>query len=143
MKRIEELRDLSDDHHQGLVLARRAKRASSSNDESVINAVWKEIEDKFITELEPHFQIEETYLVPEMKSESNKPMLKKFYSDHERLRAFFKPNSARTAKDLQSFGLLLEQHIRFEERELFQEAQRVLSEDALNSISKACKLIKH
>lgn len=139
MKRVKELRDLSDDHHQGLVLARKAKRTSVSEDKSLVSTIWKEIEIKFISELEPHFQIEETFLAPNLVTKEGGSLLKRFYSDHENLRQFIKQKNIRTAAALQAFGILLEKHIRFEERELFEEAQRSLSQEALNSIAKACK----
>jgi len=41
MKRIQELRDLSDDHHQGLVLARHARKAAAGeHDQSPSETVW-------------------------------------------------------------------------------------------------------
>ena len=138
MKRVKELRDLSDDHHQGLVLARKAKRASTCKDEPMVSIIWKEIEKKFISDLEPHFQIEETLLAPKLSTIEGRLMLKRFYSDHENLRQFIKQKNIRTATALQSFSILLEKHIRFEERDLFEEAQRSLSQEDLNTIAIAC-----
>ncbi|MBU0528544.1 hemerythrin domain-containing protein [bacterium] len=139
MKRIPELRDLSDDHHRGLVLARKAKLASKSKDESLIANVWKEIKEKFISELEPHFQIEEKFIAPNLAALGKVILLERFYTDHKILRKLIKSGSKKTSVELHFVGVLLEKHIRFEERELFEEAQNYLSTDLLNSIAKASK----
>jgi hemerythrin-like domain-containing protein len=139
VKRAPELRDLSDDHHHGLVLARKAKQASNSEDELLVSTVWKEVEKKFIKNLEPHFQIEETLIAPNLAVKGSVKLLSRFYEDHKKLRKFIKPGSKRTANALQSFGELLEKHIRFEERELFEVAQKFLSQETLISIATACK----
>lgn len=143
MKRAPELRNLSDDHHHGLVLARKAKQASNNKDKLLVSTLWKEIEKKFISNLEPHFQIEETLIAPNLAVKGRVKLLKRFYNDHENLRKFIKSGSKRTAHALQSFGELLEKHIRFEERELFEVAQRSLSQEILNSIATACKKIRN
>ena len=67
MKRIPELRDLSDDHHTGLALARRCRqvgRNSAVSDE----ALWKQVIEAFADHLEPHFQIEEQHLLPALEA---------------------------------------------------------------------------
>ncbi len=61
MKRIPELRKLSEDHHYGLVLARKARLAK---DETSAKKVWWEVMNKFQDEFDPHFIIEEKYLAP-------------------------------------------------------------------------------
>lgn len=55
LKRIPELRKLSEDHHHGLVLARRARLAGDGDEDFSAAHVWEEIERKFQNELEPHF----------------------------------------------------------------------------------------
>ena len=122
MKRVPELRDLSQDHHHGLVLARRARQAAAGEEGHEPSAVWLEVEARFASELEPHFQIEETPI-----------------DEHEPLRACVRTGSGRTAADLRRFGELLEQHIRFEEREPFEVAQERLSPEALRAVARACR----
>ncbi|MCP5242001.1 MAG: hypothetical protein H6940_00970 [Burkholderiales bacterium] len=48
------------------------------------------------------------------------------------------PDSNCSTANLQSLGELLERHIRFEERELFEAAQTALDEDTLQAIASAC-----
>ncbi len=67
MKRIPEFRKLSEDHHHGLVLARRAYLTGIGTKGFSVPSVWEEVERRFRYELEPHFKIEEEYLVPPLE----------------------------------------------------------------------------
>ena len=110
MKRHPRLQPLSDDHHRALVLARMAKRSSGAD-------AWREIQERFARELEPHFRIEEDWLFPELETAGEIGLAARARGDHARLReqvrAAHGPTSAR------ELGALLEAHVRFEERELF------------------------
>ncbi len=139
MKRIPELRALSDDHHRGLVLARKAKKAGVEGGASVRD-VWDVAEFLFSTVLEPHFRIEETYIGSNLDAMGQTGMVERLYEEHKALREFLLPGSGRSSTDLQNFGVLLEKHIRFEERELFAVAQNKLSTDVLCEIEKASNI---
>jgi hemerythrin-like domain-containing protein len=132
------LRNLSEDHHYGLVLARKAKRAGAGEGDLSSADVWTEIETQFKEELEPHFQIEESLIAPPLEIQGESRLAKQLYEEHEALRQFLVPGSERTAADLRRFGELLEKHIRFEERELFEAAQNSLSPEALQAVAEAC-----
>jgi hemerythrin-like domain-containing protein len=67
MQRHPALRKLSSDHHRGLVLARRL--ADAANRDSATRAkAWALAMERFQTELEPHFQVEETSLLPAVRT---------------------------------------------------------------------------
>ena len=138
MKRIAELRDLSDDHHQGLVLARTAKRAGKGEGELSVSEAWDEVFLKFEQELEVHFQIEEDFLTEPMKAVGESDVVDQLVEEHRVLRSFVAPNSDRTSEALERFGSLLEQHIRFEERTFFEIAQERLDDDTLKRVLEAC-----
>jgi hemerythrin-like domain-containing protein len=108
MKRFLELRDLSEDHHHGLVLA-------------------------------PHFQIEELLIAPGLETVGETMLAKRLYDEHRALRECVRPESGRTPSDLHRFGELQENHVRFEERELFEVAQKCLSSQQLGAIAEACR----
>ncbi len=137
MKRVPELRALSNDHHRGLVLARKAKKSGTESDLS-LRDMWVSIELYFKTDLEPHFQIEELHIGSNLEAAGESGMAKRLYEEHDALRRFIHSKSERTSSNLQKFGELLEEHIRFEERELFEVAQNNLSADVLFAIEKAC-----
>lgn len=139
MKRTPELQALSHDHHHGLALARRAKRAAEAGEEKSVREAWAEVETKFESELEPHFQIEEALIAPALELQGESELTRRLHSEHEALRRCALPQSGRTRADLERFGKLLEAHIRFEESEFFEVAQQRLSADALHRISEACR----
>ncbi|HVK40595.1 MAG TPA: hemerythrin domain-containing protein [Candidatus Kapabacteria bacterium] len=124
---------LSHDHHLGLVAAQRLKRGDAAyRDMSVADSIaelWK-------SELATHFEQEERALfVLEVSSEC-RAMIERALADHARMRELV-AQAARgddpdaTAREL---GALLEQHIRFEERELFELMQTELG-DGLDAIA--------
>ncbi|MBQ36825.1 MAG: GNAT family N-acetyltransferase [Candidatus Latescibacteria bacterium] len=137
MKRVSQLRDLSEDHHHGLVLARKAKRAASGPD-GTVTEVWAEVEAAFKGELESHFEIEESFIGEALRAAGESQLVQRLADEHQVLRGLFMPGQGRAVDDLQRFGELLERHIRFEERELFQVAQDKLSSDELDVVAAAC-----
>lgn len=139
MKRVAELRDLSEDHHHGLVLALTAKRTGSGQSDSLVSDVWADIELRFKTELEPHFHIEESLIAPILESRGKTQLVSRLRQEHAVLRDFFVTGSQHTATTLRRWGELLEQHIRFEERELFEVAQETLSREELLAVAEACR----
>ena len=68
MKRIPELRDLSDDHHTGLALAQRCRQVGRPNSAVSQEVVWKQVIEAFADHLEPHFLIEEQHLLPALEA---------------------------------------------------------------------------
>ncbi|MFQ6609964.1 MAG: hemerythrin domain-containing protein [Fidelibacterota bacterium] len=140
MKRFPELRQLSEDHHHGLVLARRARQADR-NLES-IRMIWQEVAEKFRLELEPHFHIEEQFLAPPLVALGETKLTRRFNREHRQLRKLVKNQNEWSLATLLQFGELLEKHIRFEERELFETAQKRLSVDDLKTIEQAGRNLK-
>jgi hemerythrin-like domain-containing protein len=136
MKRIPELRKLSEDHHYGLVLARKARLAK---DETSAKKVWWEVMNKFQDELDPHFIIEEKYLAPPLETLGENALIERFHNDHKELRSLVHDLVGHSLITLKKFGEKLEAHIRFEERELFEVAQKRLSVESLKAIEKACQ----
>jgi hemerythrin-like domain-containing protein len=138
MKRAPQLRDLSEDHHHGLVLARKAKIAASGKEGPSEPEMWAEVEAVFKSELAPHFEIEEALIGTALRAAGESQLAQRLTDEHEALRRFIVPGHPHTTDDLRHFGELLEQHIRFEERELFQVAQEKLTSDELGAVAKAC-----
>jgi hemerythrin-like domain-containing protein len=125
VKRHRLLRPLSDDHHQALALARRARRAAEgAQDAAALAKAWREVVERFAAELEPHFRVEERWLFPELESAGEVTGVARARADHARLRELARGGGgADAAREL---GELLERHVRFEERELFPSAERLL-----------------
>jgi len=139
MKRIPELRDLSEDHHYGLALARMARKAAAGAGGVAADDAWAEVATKFAAELEPHFRIEESIIVPALEHLGESRLTQRLVDEHAMLRGFLEPGRGRTAAELGDFAELLDRHIRFEEREVFEVAQRKLSRDELSRVAHACR----
>jgi len=142
LKRIAALKPLSIDHHHGLALARKARSAANSDPNDIAQQkIWSELEVHAKTVLYTHFKIEETCLANEL-SALNDPnvtvLLQRMHDEHAALRKLLSPGSPRTAAHLMQIAELLTQHIRFEERELFEIAQTRLDPQALDTIANSC-----
>lgn len=140
MKRRPELRDLSDDHHTGLVLAIRCKRAGSGGEEGDPAWLWAQVARAFTDHLEPHFRIEEEHLLPALETIGEARLAARIRADHAALRDMRGVGAADTTT-VRAFGALLEAHIRFEERDVFEPTQDRLPKAALEAIAAACRKI--
>lgn len=138
MKRRPELRDLSDDHHAALVLAIRCKRAGSGRREDEPAWLWAQVARAFADHLEPHFRIEEEHLLPALETIGEAELAARIRADHAALRDTGGVETADTAT-VRAFGALLEAHIRFEERDVFESTQDRLPKAALEAIAAACR----
>ena len=133
MLRDSSLIPLSQQHHNGLalcVLTRRAL-AQDSSAENIAKQARRAI-DRYEIELVNHFEIEEQVLFPAC---GPLPMVAELIADHRVLEALIgQLRTAPTAALLEQFCELLSKHIRREENELFEQAQRVLPRDLLDQL---------
>jgi len=139
MKRTPELHGLSEDHHAALVLARKARLAGTQGDDGTLSPdeVWAEVKARFARDLEPHFAVEERVLAPLLEAKGESEPVARMLADHQALRDCLRNHAEGTKASLLHFGQLLEQHIRFEERELFALAEKVLKPHELDAIRRA------
>ncbi len=130
LKRVEQIRDFSREHHFGLLLGWKIKTGLNKNIDpnrilTYVNWFWK-------NHLIPHFEEEERLLFP-LLHESN-PLRKKALEQHEEI--YTKViNLQAEASSLLAFKDLLDAHIRFEERELFMEIQNRATPKQLNQVA--------
>ena len=133
MLRDSSLIPLSQQHHNGLalcVLTRRAL-AQDSSAENIAKQARRAI-DRYEIELVNHFEIEEQVLFPAC---GPLPMVAELIADHRALEALIgQLRTAPTAALLEQFCELLSKHIRREENELFEQAQRVLPRELLDQL---------
>lgn len=131
MRRDPSLRSLSSDHHSGLVIARRARKAAGQDAQAQAIA-WEALREIFRTELEPHFRREERSLLPVLRMEGEIGLVERTLAEHRSLRSLIVENRP---GNLAAFAKLLTAHIRFEESELFDTAQRRLGPRALADLA--------
>ncbi|MDX1759623.1 MAG: hemerythrin domain-containing protein [Arenibacter algicola] len=129
IKRHKAIQPLSREHHQGLLLSWKIRTGLSkgvSTDRIKTYADWF-----YKTYLIPHFEEEEKHLFPILGNDHI--LVKKAIAQHRRLDRLFKSTSE-LKKSLNHIEEELEQHIRFEERVLFNEIQKVGTEQQLQFI---------
>ena len=136
MLRDKNLIPLSHQHQHALAMCVRLDRSLAKGNADL--ASWQEeITGIWKNEIRFHFQAEEKVLFPAaQKFVALQQLIKELLSQHETLCAFF--NRAATGKlsetDLKAFGARLSQHIRIEEREFFEECQRLMSADEISRV---------
>jgi hemerythrin-like domain-containing protein len=127
MRRHPALRSLSSDHHVGLVIARRARKTANEGARAQ-EAAWEVVKSRFFTEVEGHFRHEEQGLLPMLRTAGEVTLVQRTLSEHRTLRTLIADDRP---ENLSVFAELLAAHVRFEESELFETAQRLLGLDAL------------
>ncbi len=140
IRRDPRLRKLSWDHHRSLVLARRLKNAAGSGDPAAMRAAWNGAVGSFGEELEPHFQVEERWLLPPLRGVGEGVLVERTLADHAGLRSMIAQMSGDLGKRLREFSGALSGHIRFEERTLFEAAQEKLDDDDLDAVARASEM---
>lgn len=126
IKRHEGLQQLSREHHFGLLFCWKIRQGLQHGaDVARINtyAQWF-----WTNQLIPHFALEETKLFPILGMDH--PKVVKALEEHRQIATFFQDGLA-TLEALAELEKLLNSHIRFEERDLFNEIQGVANEEEL------------
>jgi iron-sulfur cluster repair protein YtfE (RIC family) len=144
MKRTPELRTLSEDHHHGLVHARRLRRAAEGEKAKSAEPVAKEFLDFWQKEIAIHFRKEEEVLLPVVARYGGDVVqdpLVEMLAQHARIRGLVMRLSDEVVggyvrlETLQELGEQLEAHIRLEERAVFPLVEESLSEAALTELA--------
>ncbi|GAA0763106.1 hemerythrin domain-containing protein [Psychroflexus lacisalsi] len=141
IKRHDALKNLSREHHDGLIFALRlqkgvAKKANLKSMEAYATWFWKH-------HLIPHFEMEEKYLFPKFGNEQL--LVQKVKQQHRELKSLFEVES-KSYEDIKAIYELLQKHIRLEERELFNLIQEQMNEKQLaefqdiHDSQKACEV---
>jgi len=153
MLRDPNLIPLSRQHQHALALCVRLDRAIQAG-EVDLEAWQAEIQQQFEQEIGVHFAAEEKELFPAAaRLPEMQPLVDELLAEHAFLRDYFARAAARSLdqKSLGNFGDKLTQHIRKEERQLFEGMQKVMNpqelaalgaalDEALKDVSQACAL---
>lgn len=143
MKRHQSLAGLSREHHGGLILAQLLKK-----DAPVYKGLPTDEEGKAIyasgyykDELEKHFEEEEQVLIKKIRGINSAldQVADEIVAEHAALRQLFKglEIGAELSSQLDEIGVVLEKHIRKEERLFFPMIQELCDEKILAGIAKA------
>jgi hemerythrin-like domain-containing protein len=135
VKRAEALQPLSRDHHQALFVAQRLRRADDAAEAAgTFLEFWREHGRR-------HFRVEEEVLLPvwELLGTADPEAVARIAAEHMRIRtAAIEIEAADPPLErLHALGELLNDHVRFEERELFPRIEDDLDEDGLLQLAGA------
>lgn len=140
MKRHPGLAALSREHHHELSLARKLQRAAAAPaDERLL--VANEYVEQFFGPTSDHFRREEEVVFPLYASHAGRTeLVDRILREHMELHGLARELRAQVAsreiepETLATLGTLLHDHVRLEERELFEEIQRVVPEEELAAL---------
>ena len=137
IKRHPALQPLSREHMSGLIQARNLVNAAAASPQSRRETLARFIE-VWKTEIAAHFDDEERLLGPLLSGES----LQRLNDEHRELRTLAGAAVAQAAATepdpelLRRLGMLLNDHIRWEEREAFGEAERAAAPHDLEALQR-------
>lgn len=132
IKRHKSLRPLSREHHDSLLLCWKIRRGLQKSVEP--SRILEYVRYCAVRNLLPHFEVEEQVVFPVLGTKNE--MVRDALEQHARLRALF-DRTAADAGMLLVLEQLLEKHIRFEERVLFQEIQKAATPEQMLAIEES------
>ncbi len=143
MLRDHNLVPLSHQHQHALALCVRIERALRKTTADL--TIWQtEIANEFEQEIQFHFAAEEQALFPAARQFAQlEPLLNELMEEHGHLRMHFAhaKEKAMDATELIAFAKLLSMHIRKEERQLFEEIQKLLSPEDIARLGTGLKRV--
>jgi len=138
MKRVEQLQDLSREHHGSLVMAKKiASIAEQGSDAELLEAI-ETVKQYYDDELEVHFQHEErTIFAPIFKDyKEHIGIATVLLKEHGAIRLLIPELTLQDAKnDLAAFALMLKEHTRLEESELFPLVEKLFTAEQLEAVN--------
>lgn len=132
LKRAKELHYLSHDHHHGLLLSWKIRTGFKK--EVSIERMKTYTQWFYENYLDEHFKIEEETVFPILGEDHE--LVQRALNEHAKLRALFLDEVV-SKENLLEIETLLNDHIRFEERTLFQVVQEHVTEEQLARIEEA------
>lgn len=132
MLRDPSLIPLSHQHHNGLALCVLTNRSlDKDGSPENLRRLASRIAERYDLELANHFAIEEEVLFPALDI----PLVEQLWLEHRRLEALVDTlRQSPSEQPVREFTALLHSHIRVEESDLFEFAQKLLSREVLDQL---------
>lgn len=131
IKRSRQLTPLSHDHHDGLLFAWKIRQGLKKGTD--IKLIAEYAQWFWANHLQEHFREEEQILAPYLPADNE--LLKQMFDEHENIEAMIHINENIPDEALlTNLAKAIDDHIRFEERQLFPYAEKAISEKELNLI---------
>ncbi|MDT0295197.1 hemerythrin domain-containing protein [Mesonia ostreae] len=129
IKRHEALQPLSRQHHFGLLFSWKIRKGFAK--EVSISRMKAYADWFFEKEIQPHFKLEEEFVFPVLGNDD--PLIERALKEHREIKELFE-DAEEPSKSLQILEEKLTDHIRFEERTLFNRIQEVASKSEIEKI---------
>lgn len=129
IKRHESLQPLSREHHHGLLLCWKIRQGLQK--EIALERIKAYVDWFWDMHLKFHFEVEEKHIFPILPKEH--PMVLQALDEHLQIKDLIL-NQSNTQQNLKSLEKVLNDHIRFEERVLFNEIQNIATQAQLSEI---------
>jgi len=131
IKRSKELAPLSREHHDGLLFSWKIKQGLANG--TPISTLVNYTRWFWSNHIKPHFKDEEKVLVKYLPNDD--PLVQQMIREHAQIRnIIISLDKEPEASTLQLLAEFINNHIRFEERQLFAYAEQVLTPEQLNEI---------
>jgi len=130
IRRHNALQPLSHDHHLALLASWKIRMGLRKSIEP--QRIKKFCDFFYTSHLAGHFKLEEEYIFPILGAKHE--LITKALADHHALSGLFAQEQA-DINTLSRIEMELEEHIRFEERILFDEIQQIATEEQLSRIA--------
>jgi len=131
IKRSKELAPLSREHHDGLQFVWKIKQGLAND--TPLELIRDYVRWFWLNHIKQHFRDEEKVLVQFLPAHS--PLVKQMIKDHAQIRDMILSLDHEPERDtLKMLADFVNNHIRFEERELFAYAEKTLTPEQLSSI---------
>ncbi len=129
IKRHKALQPLSRQHHFGLLFSWKLRKGFSKN--IAIERLQEYANWFFKHEIKPHFSDEEKYVFPILGNDNE--LIERALKEHRQIKRLF-TDIKEPEKSLHQLEEELQAHIRFEERILFNEIQKIASPEQLEKM---------
>jgi hemerythrin-like domain-containing protein len=129
---------LSHQHQHALALCLLTEKAFVADPNNLHAADQaRQIVEQFDGEMRAHFEVEEQMLFPMLRPFPNlSNLVAELIAEHQRITAMVDELRLASSRDMMlAFAGLLRRHVRKEESELFEQAQRLLSREQLDRIA--------
>ncbi len=133
IKRSVQLQPLSREHHEGLLFVWKIRQGLRNGTDVAL--MGRFVQWFWETHLDHHFKTEEQVLLPLLPGDA---LLARMLDEHQEIEALLHINqSIPDPALLEQIAQQVNDHIRFEERELFPHIEQAITEEQLNGVAAA------
>lgn len=133
IKRSVQLQPLSREHHEGLLFVWKIRQGLKNGTD--VSLVGRFVQWFWEAHLDHHFKQEEQVLLPLLPGDA---LLTRMQDEHQEIEALLHINQSIPDRALlEQIAQLVNDHIRFEERELFPHIEQSVTEEVLNRVAAA------